>query len=155
MDRKKVKKIKSLEAKNSKLFLIRNLMCVWCCLKKIIWPVSWNQLIKWRGSVYTVHCTKSMFHVYRTILFNNFILTVVSSFSSVLFKYVYRTVHTHIKTYFVKFEGSFSHSPLSGLENGSPAIPDFYKEDELKYHGRSNRGLVKLNLLQVQDTLRR
>jgi hypothetical protein len=50
-----------------------------------------------------------------------------------------------------QLKDSFSHAPLSGLENGSPGIPDFYKEDELKYHGRRNRGLVKLNLLQDED----
>jgi hypothetical protein len=26
---------------------------------------------------------------------------------------------------------------------------DFYKEDELKYHGKVNRGVRQLNLLQV------
>ena len=41
--------------------------------------------------------------------------------------------------------GDFSHSPSSGLEKGTPSIPDFYKKDELKYHGKKNRGKVDMN----------
>ena len=33
----------------------------------------------------------------------------------------------------------------SGLEEGSPSLPDFYKPDELKYHGRRNRGVTRVN----------
>jgi len=42
-----------------------------------------------------------------------------------------------------------SHIPSSGLESGMAGMPDFYKEDELKYHGKVNRGVRKINLLQV------
>ena len=42
-----------------------------------------------------------------------------------------------------------SHSPQSGLENGSPGRPDFYHSQELKYHGRTNRGVTAINFLQV------
>ena len=41
--------------------------------------------------------------------------------------------------------GDFSHSPSSGLEKGTPSVPDFYKKDELKYHGKKNRGKVDMN----------
>ncbi len=37
-------------------------------------------------------------------------------------------------------QGDYSHRPLSGLERGNPSILDFYRDDELKYHGRDNRG---------------
>jgi hypothetical protein len=42
-------------------------------------------------------------------------------------------------------QGAYSHSPASGLETGEPSVPDFYKEDELKYHGKENRGVVSIN----------
>jgi hypothetical protein len=42
-----------------------------------------------------------------------------------------------------------SHIPTSGLESGMAGMPDFYKEDELKYHGKVNRGVRQINLLQV------
>ena len=35
--------------------------------------------------------------------------------------------------------------PKSGLEAEDPSIPDFYKEDELKYHGKQNRGVQEIN----------
>ena len=41
--------------------------------------------------------------------------------------------------------GSYSHSPNSGLERGSPSIEDFYRDDELKYHGKKNRGVMTLD----------
>ena len=43
--------------------------------------------------------------------------------------------------------GKYSHSPRSGIEADNPEEPDFYKEDEIKYHGRKNRGERKLELL--------
>ena len=46
--------------------------------------------------------------------------------------------------------GAFSHSPLSGLETGEPGVPDFYRENELKYHGRANRGVTAINFMQVR-----
>ena len=33
----------------------------------------------------------------------------------------------------------------SGLEKGTPSIPDFYRPDELKYHGRRNRGQLRMD----------
>ena len=41
----------------------------------------------------------------------------------------------------------YSHAPRSGIEADNPSIPDFYKEDEIKYHGKINRGDRKLQLL--------
>ena len=41
--------------------------------------------------------------------------------------------------------GNYFHRPSSGLEKGSPSIPDFYRPDELKYHGKRNRGVVTMN----------
>merc|ERR1740128_1126204 len=43
--------------------------------------------------------------------------------------------------------GAFSHSPLSGLET-EPGVPDFYRDNELKYHGRANRGVTTINFMQ-------
>jgi hypothetical protein len=45
-------------------------------------------------------------------------------------------------------QGMYSHAPRSGIENGNPSIPDFYKEDEIKYHGKKNRGARQLNLME-------
>lgn len=40
----------------------------------------------------------------------------------------------------------YVHVPKSGLENGKASIKDFYKPDELKYHGHSDqRGQTSLN----------
>ena len=39
----------------------------------------------------------------------------------------------------------YSHIPKSGLENGNPSVKDFYMADELKYHGKKNRGAFLLN----------
>jgi len=54
-------------------------------------------------------------------------------------------------------KGSFSHYPLSGLEAGpsNSSEPDFYKEDELKYHGRRNRGVKMINFLQDEDVMQK
>ena len=41
--------------------------------------------------------------------------------------------------------GSYSHSPRSGLERGMPSIEDFYRDDELKYHGKKNRGVMTID----------
>jgi len=44
-------------------------------------------------------------------------------------------------------QGMYSHSPASGLEakGEEPSVPDFYKDDELKYHGKANRGVTRIN----------
>ena len=47
--------------------------------------------------------------------------------------------------------GQYSHAPRSGLEADGGKNPDFYKEDELKYHGRKNRGDRKLQLISLVD----
>jgi len=40
----------------------------------------------------------------------------------------------------------------SGLESGNALRPDFYREDELKYHGRSDRGVISnLNFAGDQE----
>ena len=46
--------------------------------------------------------------------------------------------------------GEYFHQPHSGLEKGNPSIPDFYKPDELKYHGRKNRGKITMNFFDEQ-----
>ena len=35
-------------------------------------------------------------------------------------------------------QGGYQHRPSSGLEKGEPGVRDFYKDDELKYHGRDS-----------------
>lgn len=43
-------------------------------------------------------------------------------------------------------KGMYVHSPPSGIEAGTPKIVDFYKPDELKYHGRKDqRGTLSLD----------
>jgi hypothetical protein len=42
----------------------------------------------------------------------------------------------------------YSHSPPSGLEAEHPSIPGFYRPDELKYHGKTNRGVATINFFQ-------
>jgi len=42
-------------------------------------------------------------------------------------------------------QGEYSHSPKSGLETEEASLPDFYHEDELKYHGKVNRGTTSIN----------
>ena len=44
-------------------------------------------------------------------------------------------------------QGGYSHSPGSGLESKKeePSVPEFYKDDELKYHGKTNRGVTSIN----------
>ena len=42
-------------------------------------------------------------------------------------------------------KGQYSHRPASGLERGNPGIADFYRPDEVKYHGKDNRGFATVN----------
>ena len=42
-------------------------------------------------------------------------------------------------------KGQYSHKPASGLERGTPSIEDFYRPDEVKYHGKDNRGFATIN----------
>lgn len=42
--------------------------------------------------------------------------------------------------------GKYQHRPSSGIEKGNANIKDFYKQDELKYHGHnSQRGVESIN----------
>jgi len=41
---------------------------------------------------------------------------------------------------------NYQHSPKSGLEKDVALVKDFYKQDELKYHGHgAQRGVVSIN----------
>lgn len=43
-------------------------------------------------------------------------------------------------------KGKYVHVPKSGVETESASVKDFYKPDELKYHGhKDQRGVVSLN----------
>lgn len=45
--------------------------------------------------------------------------------------------------------GGYVHIPDSGLEQGNSSVPDFYRKDELKYHGdRPQRGFGDLNFFR-------
>nr|ARK19817.1 monooxygenase DBH-like protein [Ampulex compressa] len=45
--------------------------------------------------------------------------------------------------------GKYVHSPPSGIEKAKVGVKDFYKVDELKYHGhRSQRGVATLNFFE-------
>lgn len=50
--------------------------------------------------------------------------------------------------------GQYCHTPVSGLERGSASLPDFYRPDEIKYHGRGGgqRGHLLLNFLESATT---
>ena len=44
--------------------------------------------------------------------------------------------------------GSYNHRPASGLEIGEASTPDFYRLDEVKYHGKLNRGQSMVNFFE-------
>ncbi|XP_063547192.1 uncharacterized protein LOC134754755 isoform X4 [Cydia strobilella] len=45
--------------------------------------------------------------------------------------------------------GKYRHSPPSGIEQGTASVKDFYRQDELKYHGHGGqRGVTKLNFFE-------
>ena len=45
--------------------------------------------------------------------------------------------------------GDYMHRPKSGLEAGSASVPNFYRPDELKYHGHgSQRGVSSIAFLE-------
>ena len=46
--------------------------------------------------------------------------------------------------------GSYNHGVRtpSGLEKGEASIPDFYRLDEVKYHGKLNRGQSMVNFFE-------
>lgn len=44
--------------------------------------------------------------------------------------------------------GNYIHQPKTGLDQGKAKILDFYREDEIKYHGhKSQRGKTTINFL--------
>lgn len=46
--------------------------------------------------------------------------------------------------------GSYVHNPPSGIEKEKANILDFYRQDELKYHGHgSQRGVVSMNFFGI------
>lgn len=48
--------------------------------------------------------------------------------------------------------GQYVHVPASGLEKEHTSVPDFYKQDELKYHGhRMQRGFTTFNFFDTQE----
>jgi hypothetical protein len=45
--------------------------------------------------------------------------------------------------------GNYVHSPPSGLEKDAASVKDFYKADELKYHGhKMQRGFTQINFIE-------
>ncbi|XP_046620830.1 uncharacterized protein LOC124305432 isoform X3 [Neodiprion virginianus] len=49
--------------------------------------------------------------------------------------------------------GSYVHDPPSGVEKSKVSVKDFYKPDELKYHGHSSqRGFTSINFLDEHKT---
>lgn len=47
---------------------------------------------------------------------------------------------------------NYQHSPKSGLEKDVSLVKDFYKPDELKYHGHgSQRGVVSINFFGMNN----
>jgi len=50
--------------------------------------------------------------------------------------------------------GHYVHSPKSGLERDAATVRDFYRADELKYHGHgSQRGVTSINFFGSYLTL--
>jgi len=47
-------------------------------------------------------------------------------------------------------EGEYVHSPPSGLETEKSSVADFYRPDELKYHGKKNRGTTIVNFFDEE-----
>lgn len=51
--------------------------------------------------------------------------------------------------------GQYSHSPPSGLERGTAAVGDFYRPDEIKYHGHgAQRGFANINFFEEKKAAR-
>ncbi|XP_060807673.1 uncharacterized protein LOC106141451 isoform X2 [Amyelois transitella] len=49
--------------------------------------------------------------------------------------------------------GKYVHSPPSGLEKDMAAVADFYRQDELKYHGHgSQRGVTRINFFEEEKS---
>ncbi|KAM3958019.1 LOW QUALITY PROTEIN: DOMON-like domain-containing protein nahoda [Aphomia sociella] len=47
--------------------------------------------------------------------------------------------------------GKYVHSPPSGLEKGTAVVGDFYRQDELKYHGHGGqRGVTRINFFEEE-----
>ena len=54
----------------------------------------------------------------------------------------------HIIWAFGQEVDEYTHIPPSGLEAEDASIPDFYRPDELKYHGKRNRGTTSINFYE-------
>ncbi|XP_037068630.1 uncharacterized protein LOC119089932, partial [Pollicipes pollicipes] len=49
--------------------------------------------------------------------------------------------------------GDYMHRPKSGLEAGSSSVPNFYRPDEVKYHGSGQqRGVASIDFLEGGST---
>ena len=49
-------------------------------------------------------------------------------------------------------QGAYQHSPRSGLERGDASVKDFYRDDELKYHGKASyRGKFLLDFREAME----
>lgn len=49
--------------------------------------------------------------------------------------------------------GKYVHSPPSGLEKGTAAVGDFYRQDEVKYHGhKDQRGVASINFFGMKQS---
>jgi len=66
------------------------------------------------------------------------------------------TDHSIIKglTHFIwamgQQEGDYVHKPHSGLEKGNPSVENFYRVDEVKYHGKRNRGVALIDFFEIE-----
>jgi len=58
---------------------------------------------------------------------------------------------THVIWAMGQQEGDYAHKPDSGLEKGNPSVRNFYREDEVKYHGRKNRGVSLFDFYGNRD----
>lgn len=63
-------------------------------------------------------------------------------------QYVKQTTNLYVNNTvrFLQEFGHYVHNPPSGIEKEAVSMKDFYKADELKYHGHgSQRGALTLN----------
>lgn len=48
--------------------------------------------------------------------------------------------------------GHYNHNPKTGVDTGEASVLDFYRSDELKYHGHgSQRGKVTMNFFGINQ----
>ena len=48
--------------------------------------------------------------------------------------------------------GNYDHRPQSGLEMGNSLVHNFYRKDEVKYHGRKNRGVLLMDFFEARKS---